>query len=236
MRRIGGLSRRGKLLVGVVAVAGALGVATAVQASIPDANGVAHACYNTSLAHGSPTGALRVIDTSLPNGNCASWEAPIDLATPAFVRANQFLRLSSQWAEGEISTSSSHNLYTNTVAVPNNMHTLYVTVTGTSDDHNSAVQHLICHVDANGCDPNADIRIINVGPNDWHDNSVVARWCLPVTPGTSPTTNHTVTIDQSSSNGGNVYIEKIVITVDADTNANACTNFGGDDGASVHGH
>ena len=43
---------------------GAFGVATAVQASIPDANGVIHACYNASLSHGSPTGALRVIDTS----------------------------------------------------------------------------------------------------------------------------------------------------------------------------
>ena len=36
-----------------------------------------HACYNTSLAHGSPVGALRVIDTSKPNGVCASWEAPL---------------------------------------------------------------------------------------------------------------------------------------------------------------
>ena len=39
------------------------GIASAVQASIPDASGVIHGCYNTSLAHGNPTGALRVIDT-----------------------------------------------------------------------------------------------------------------------------------------------------------------------------
>ncbi|HST26218.1 MAG TPA: hypothetical protein VLJ76_09510 [Gaiellaceae bacterium] len=56
-------------------------MATAVQASIPDANGVIHACYNTSLAHGSPTGALRVIDTSAAAGHCTSWEKPLDLAT-----------------------------------------------------------------------------------------------------------------------------------------------------------
>jgi hypothetical protein len=54
------------------------GIATAVQASIPDANGVIHGCYNTSLAHGSPLGDLRVIDTSRPDGNCASWEAPLN--------------------------------------------------------------------------------------------------------------------------------------------------------------
>jgi hypothetical protein len=61
-----------------LAVGGVLfGIATAVQASIPDANGVIHGCYNTSLAHGNPTGALRVIDTAKPNGNCASWETAV---------------------------------------------------------------------------------------------------------------------------------------------------------------
>ncbi|HMC68218.1 MAG TPA: hypothetical protein VKJ07_03610, partial [Mycobacteriales bacterium] len=54
------------------------GIATAVQASIPDANGVIHGCYNTSLAHGSPVGVLRVIDTAKPNGACAAWEAPLN--------------------------------------------------------------------------------------------------------------------------------------------------------------
>ena len=61
-----------------LAVGGAVfGIASAVQASIPDASGVIHACYNTSLAHGNPTGALRVIDTAKANGSCASWEAPL---------------------------------------------------------------------------------------------------------------------------------------------------------------
>jgi hypothetical protein len=54
------------------------GIASAVQASIPDAKGVIHGCYNVSLAHGYPTGALRVIDTSAVNGHCASWEAPLN--------------------------------------------------------------------------------------------------------------------------------------------------------------
>ena len=232
MRRFSRLDPGRKVLVAVVVVIGGLGIATAVQASIPDANGVVHACYNTSLAHGDPTGALRVIDTASVNGNCASWEAPVDLATPAFVRANQFLRLASTWHLDEISTTTSHNLDTLTVAVPNNLKTLYVEVTGTSDVHSSAVQHLICHIDSSSCDPSADVRIINVGPNDWHDNSVIARWCLPVTPGSGATTTHTVTIDQSSSNGGSVYIEHILITVDGDTSSNACTGFGSDDGAA----
>jgi hypothetical protein len=51
---------------------------TAVQASIPDASGVIHGCYNNSLAHGNLTGALRVIDTAKVNGNCASWETALN--------------------------------------------------------------------------------------------------------------------------------------------------------------
>ena len=44
----------------------------------PGFNGVIHGCYNISQAHGNPTGALRVIDTAKPNGNCASWETPLN--------------------------------------------------------------------------------------------------------------------------------------------------------------
>jgi hypothetical protein len=78
MNRFPRLGIAGKVLV-AAAVGGVLfGVATAVQASIPDSSGVIHGCYNTSLAHGSPTGALRVIDTAKVNGNCAAWEAPLN--------------------------------------------------------------------------------------------------------------------------------------------------------------
>ncbi len=78
MHRIRGLSRGGRLVLAVAVGGAVFGIASAVQASIPDASGVIHGCYNTQLAHGSPTGALRVIDTSKPNGNCASWEAPLN--------------------------------------------------------------------------------------------------------------------------------------------------------------
>ncbi len=78
MNRLRSLSRGGRLLLAVVVGGGVFGIATAVQASIPDANGVIHGCFNTSLAHGNPTGGLRVIDTAKPNGRCASWEAPLN--------------------------------------------------------------------------------------------------------------------------------------------------------------
>jgi hypothetical protein len=66
------------MLLGLAVAVAVFGIATAVQASIPDANGVIHGCYNTSVAHGNPTGALRVIDTAKANGNCTSWEARLN--------------------------------------------------------------------------------------------------------------------------------------------------------------
>ena len=81
MNRLRGLSRGGRLLLAVVVGGATFGIATAVQASIPDASGVIHGCYNTSNAHGVPNGALRVIDTAKANGNCASWEAPLNWET-----------------------------------------------------------------------------------------------------------------------------------------------------------
>ncbi len=80
---------RGKRLLVTLAIAGGtFGIATAVQASIPDGNAVVHSCYNTSLAHGSPIGAMRAIDTDKPTagGMCAPWEGAVDLATPTYVQ------------------------------------------------------------------------------------------------------------------------------------------------------
>jgi hypothetical protein len=75
-----------KLLVGLIVAGAAFGVATAVQASIPDSNAIVHACYNTSNLNGYPNGALRAIDTAKVNGRCFAGEAPVDLATPQYVQ------------------------------------------------------------------------------------------------------------------------------------------------------
>jgi hypothetical protein len=79
-----------RLLVGLAVIGAAFGVATAVQASIPGSNGVAHGCYyipgNISNKLLRP-GNLRLIDTG--NGQaCTSDEAPVDLATTNFVTSN----------------------------------------------------------------------------------------------------------------------------------------------------
>ena len=55
-----------KLLVGLAAAGAAFGIATAVQAAIPDAQGVIHACYDAN------NGNLRVVDPTSPKKDLAS--------------------------------------------------------------------------------------------------------------------------------------------------------------------
>ena len=70
MHRLGGL-RRGSRLLLAIAVGGALfGIASAVQASIPDSGGVIHGCYQKN------GGTLRVIDSSADS--CRSSEVSLN--------------------------------------------------------------------------------------------------------------------------------------------------------------
>ena len=59
MRRIRSLGPAAKLLVALAVGGAGFGIATAVQASIPDANGVIHGCYQ------KVNGQLRAIDTDV---------------------------------------------------------------------------------------------------------------------------------------------------------------------------
>jgi len=84
MDRLRGLSRGGRLLV-MFAVGGALfGIATAVQASIPDSNGVIHSCYSTNGAKAKGGAALNVVDTASAGCNNGQTELTWDQTTDAY--------------------------------------------------------------------------------------------------------------------------------------------------------
>jgi hypothetical protein len=73
MRNLHKLGKGSRLLLAVVVGGAVFGIATAVQASIPDANGVIHGCYAKA---GNPSqGALRVSDTGIckPIENPLTW-------------------------------------------------------------------------------------------------------------------------------------------------------------------
>jgi hypothetical protein len=77
-----------RVIIAVVIGAAVFGIASAVQASIPDSQGIVHACYKTTNLTGYPIGSLRARDTDTIQGQICSptTEAPVDLATPQYVQ------------------------------------------------------------------------------------------------------------------------------------------------------
>lgn len=70
-----GLSRGARVLLALGVAGAAFGIATVVQAAIPDSHGVVHSCYQ--FAQGSvPKGTLRVIDPTTGEG-CRFYEKPL---------------------------------------------------------------------------------------------------------------------------------------------------------------
>lgn len=86
----GNLSVKTKRLLVALAVAGAaFGIASAVEASIPDSSGVAHGCYYVPPKLGGTQqrpGDLRLIDTD-KGQQCAADEQSVDLATTQYVQS-----------------------------------------------------------------------------------------------------------------------------------------------------
>jgi len=82
MYRLRGLSRGGRLLLALLVGGAVFGIATAVQASIPDASGVIHGCYHRTANPGTRPGALRVIDTDRGQ-SCYADENPLDWSANA---------------------------------------------------------------------------------------------------------------------------------------------------------
>src|SRR5262249_47652395 len=72
MGRLRRLGRGSKILVAVGLAGAVFGVVTAVQAAIPDANGVIHGCYQYTTTNGN-YGRVRVYDTA-KGGGCNQFE------------------------------------------------------------------------------------------------------------------------------------------------------------------
>lgn len=93
MKRFRGLSRGARLVLALAVGGAVFGVATAVQASIPDASGVAHGCYYVPPKLGGTQqlpGDLRLIDTD-KGQHCNSDEASVALAPASDVQHSQLV-------------------------------------------------------------------------------------------------------------------------------------------------
>jgi hypothetical protein len=74
MRRLRGLTLGGRLVLALAVGGVVFGIASAVQASIPDAKGVIHGCYSTNGAKSTNGTQLNIIDSAVAscNGNNTS--------------------------------------------------------------------------------------------------------------------------------------------------------------------
>lgn len=75
MPRFRGLSRGGRLVLALAVSGAVFGIASAVQASIPDASGVIHGCYNPNGANATNGTTLNIIDSA--NASCGKNMQPI---------------------------------------------------------------------------------------------------------------------------------------------------------------
>jgi hypothetical protein len=77
MKRLRSLSPGAKVLVALATGGAVFGLVSAVQAAIPDANGVIHGCYQYTTTNGN-YGKLRVFDTANPFAGCNILEKPLN--------------------------------------------------------------------------------------------------------------------------------------------------------------
>jgi len=108
MLRFGSLNVKGRLLL-AIAVGGALfGVATAVQASIPDSAGVIHGCYYQPGKIGGTglrPGDLRVIDPA-KGQSCATDERPLDWGQTPVYSTSGSVQTGAHVVTGSVTTNS----------------------------------------------------------------------------------------------------------------------------------
>jgi hypothetical protein len=99
---------------------------------------------------------------------------------------------------------------------------IFITVTGTAQTDNGDVLELSCAVNGNDCDEFGNVPVQNTNGVTLPWNSFTQTWCVPLTQ-KSPR----ITLDFSSvPNNDTVFMEHVVVYVDAVRMDAACTSQG----------
>lgn len=169
-------------------------------------------------------------------------------AQPPAARAQAVTRFSAKFQNShELATSvgpgaGGLNIYGNSVSVPANINTLFITITGAGDTQgNPSTQLLLgCAVDGTPCvstnfatnaSPANWANVLVDGSNtDSEDHSFSYTWCVPIKKHNPPNPlEHEVSINMASSDGTNgVFIERTLVTIDGSKikgASDACTGF-----------
>lgn len=163
--------------------------------------------------------------------------------TAALQSSSPLVPLAADWDfDGESSTttepgSGGEVLYNRTVFTPAGANTLFVTFSGTGDQHDGSQTLMKCWVDNNPCSGDEWVVLQLYDSFDFHDNNINYTWCEAITPGAK---HRNVRLNLASSGGSDVYVEQMHFYVSAAYLPHNCTEIeagdgGGEAGIGAHG-
>lgn len=170
------------------------------------------------------------------------------LAQPLSAGAQAVTRFSAKFSSShELATivgpdAGGLNIYTNSIKVPANINTLFITITGAGDTQGNPSTKLLlgCEVDGNPC--TSTNFATNASPADWanvlvdgsntdsEDHSFSFTWCTPIKKNSGAGgLSHSVSINMASSDATNgVFVERAIVLIDGakvKSGVDACQPF-----------
>lgn len=130
-------------------------------------------------------------------------------------------------------------LYDKNVWTPAGANTLFITFSGTGDQHNDAQTLMHCSVDGVGCSGDEWVVLQLFDDFDFHDNNINYTWCKAIAPGAK---HRNVELRLASGNDdGTVYVEQMHFYVNAAYLPHGCSEIeagggGGDEAVGAGGH
>lgn len=164
---------------------------------------------------------------------------PGNAETAALQTPSPIIPLASDWDfDGETATDLGEpgiTLYDRNVFTPAGANILFVTFSGTGDQHDFAQTLMHCTVDGVDCSGDEFVVVQYFDDLDFHDNSIQYTWCAHLD---GVAKHRNVRLRLASSNGGDVFVEQMHFFVSTSRMAHACQEIeaGAGDEAAAAGH
>lgn len=161
----------------------------------------------------------------------------------ALQSSSPIVPLAAEWDfDGESSTTTlpgdgGEVLWHRGVSIPPGANTLFITFSGTGDQHDSSQTLMKCWVHNDPCSGDDWVVLQYYGDEDYHDNNINYTWCEALHPGPR---NRIVQLNLASSGGSDVYVEQMHFYVSAAFLPHGCREIeaganGGAEAESAHG-
>jgi hypothetical protein len=163
---------------------------------------------------------------------------PGKATTAALQSPAPIVPLAANWDfDGESSTNLTEPgivLYDRNIITPAAANVLFITFSGTGDQHDSSQTLMHCSVDGVACSADEFVVLQYYEDFDFHDNNINYTWCARIPPGQ---THRNVKLRLASSEGGDVYVEQMHFYVNATFMPHGCEEIatGSPDALGGHG-